>query len=662
MTSQQPRAFFALDLGSATTSAALIGHVGGRWRLVGHSCAPASTGADALLESLLRQIHRADPEILEDLGAGRGRGRGSEAILESWPRFVASSAPPRRIAVLAASRRQRNRLESVAQRSGWKVVSASVDDANPMDLARTIFATETCAVLLGADRSPSGDDRKNLPDLAALVAAATRQRPELLVILAGGAAAYEAVFAEQNLAAAAQASAASVSATATATATAPAPTPIPTLAPVATSTPARDRTDGTAGPEADIASRPPDKDASQSKAAVGQPQAQLGAVAGVERDAEDAPLQAESGSAPVDASAAPISTPSVVAVPELPATHVLLAPDVEAGSPPGSSLQQVLEGLRSEPNDSRLNIARSIASLAYVLDRSMEVVEVGLQGGLVARSEPFGHGHFSILSSHASLVEGSFAPEDPSDEVIDALAAWSTASIDRHRLTDRLNDLRVAPWGNAEGDGATFRLAAAKAALTRLVAAAPEISERPMPELLVAAGGIFASLPASVVTLGIADIVRRSGISQVACDTARVLGPLGTIEDEGERRRLLANLADDILLPMGSLVVPAGVKPGKSAGHLKLKGTSYVSEIELHPGAIQVVDLPSGRTATADLDFRDTVRLGTRGHHFSMDLSGGLVGLLIDLRDVPMRISERPESRRAALEAWQKGMWPEVDE
>jgi hypothetical protein len=608
-----------------------------------------------LLESLLRQIHRADAQILEDLGAGRGRGRGSEAILESWPRFVASSTPPRRIAVLAASRRQRNRLDSVAQRSGWKVVSASVDDANPMDLARAIFATETCAVLLGADRSPSGDDRKNLPDLAALVAAATRQRPELLVILAGGAAAYEAVFAEQNLAAAAQASAAMVSVAA------PAPTPIPALAPVATSTPAPDRTDGTAGPEADVASRPPDKDASQSKAAVGQP-AQPGAVASVEGDAENAPLQAESGSATVDASAAPISTPSVVVLPELPATHVLLAPDVEAGSPPGSSLQQVLEGLRSEPNDSRLNIARSIASLAYVLDRSMEVVEVGLQGGLVARSEPFGHGHFSILSSHASLVEGSFAPADPSDEVIDGLAAWSTASIDRHRLTDRLNDLRVAPWGNAEGDGATFRLAAAKAALTRLVAAAPEISERPMPELLVAAGGIFASLPASVVTLGIADIVRRSGISQVACDTARVLGPLGTIDDEGERRRLLANLADDILLPMGSLVVPAGVKPGKSAGHLKLKGTSYVSEIELHPGAIQVVDLPSGRTATADLDFRDTVRLGTRGHHFSMDLSGGLVGLLIDLRDVPMRISERPESRRAALEAWQKGMWPEVDE
>ena len=81
--------------------------------------------------------------------------------------------------------------------------------------------------------------------------------------------------------------------------------------------------------------------------------------------------------------------------------HVLLAPDAEAGQPAGASLQQVLEGLRALPNDSRLGVARSIASLAYVLDRSVEVVEIGLQGGLRARSEPFGQGHSAVVSSHA---------------------------------------------------------------------------------------------------------------------------------------------------------------------------------------------------------------------------------------------------------------------
>jgi len=290
------------------------------------------------------------------------------------------------------------------------------------------------------------------------------------------------------------------------------------------------------------------------------------------------------------------------------------------------------------------------------------VVDVGHRGGLMARSEPFGHGHFSMVSSHACPVVGSFAPADPSDDVIDGVSSWSTQAIDRHRLTDRLLDLRVSPWGNCEGEGATFRLAAAKAAIARLVAATPEIADRPMPELLVVSGGILSGLPASIVSLAIADLIRRPGVTQIVSDPARLLGPLGTIEDEGERRRLLASLADDIILPMATLFVPSGLRPGKSAGSLKLKGSHYISEIELHPGAIQVVDLPNGRTATAELNFRDTVNMGERGHNFSTPVNGGLVGLLLDLRDVPMRISERPETRRAALEAWQKGMWPEADE
>ena len=42
-----------------------------------------------------------------------------------------------------------------------------------------------------------------------------------------------------------------------------------------------------------------------------------------------------------------------------------------------------------------------------------------------------------------------------------------------------------------------------------------------------------------------------------------------------------------------------------------------------------------------------------RGRHFAVDVSGGLAGLLIDLRDVPLRLPERAERRRELLGAWQ---------
>jgi hypothetical protein len=565
--------------------------------------------------------------MLADIGAD---GPDIPTLVATWPRLVSRTTPERRMAVLAGSRRQRRRLETVALRAGWLVVGGSADEDDPVVLSRLALSPETTAVLLGADRSPGGDEKRHLPDLAALVAAITRSRRELAIVLAGGAAAFESDFgAFDEPAASAPA----------------APMVVGRDAQVAASQ---------TGPSND-------KEAGQSKMAGSAPAE--GPDEAVESVAEAAP-SADEAASPGQSGIAPAAAESAFTSPEaIPASpHVLLAPDADAGSPPGASLQQVLEGLRALPNDSRLGVARSISSLAYVLDRSIEVVEVGLQGGLLARAEPFGQGHFAVVSSQAGLADGSFAPRNPSEEVIDGVLAWSTAALDRHRAMDRLNDLRLVPWGEADGDGASFRLAAAKAAVGRLIEATPEFADQSLPELLVAAGGIFTALPPSLVALALADIVRRPGVSHLAMDQARILGPLGAIEDETERRRLMANLADDILMPLGSLILPAGVRPGRSAGRLRLKDASSTSEIELHPGAVQVIDLPPGRTGRADLEFRDAVRLPKRGRHFSIEVGGGLGGLLVDLRDIPMRISDRPDSRRAALEAWQRGMWPEVDE
>jgi len=616
--------------------------VGGRWRLIAHATAPSHIEPDEVLIGLLTRLGAADPGMLADLGADGG---DMPTLVATWPRLVARTTPERRIAVLAGSRRQRRRLENVALRAGWLVVGGSADGDDPVVLSRLALSPETTAVLLGADRSPSGDEKRHLPDLAALVAAITRTRPELAVVLAGSAAAYESDFGIFDE-----------------------PTAIAPVAPTVGGRSTQPEP-GAAGPSNDKAagqSKTPVSASAEASAQAAEsaaevaPSAAAAATPGRPGPAPTAAADAtpgRSGPAPTAAETAFRSPDAILASP-----HILLAPDADAGSPPGASLQQVLEGLRALPNDSRLGVARSIYSLAYVLDRSIEIVEVGLQGGLLARAEPYGQGHFAVVSSHAGLADASFAPKNPSEEVIDGLLAWSTVALDRHRAMDRLNDLRLVPWGEADGEGASFRLAAAKAAFGRLIEATPELADHPLPELLVAAGGIFTALPPSLVALALADLVRRPGVSHLALDEARILGPLGAIEDETERRRLMANLADDILMPLGSLILPAGVRPGRSAGHLRIRDATTMSEIELHPGAVQVIDLPPGRTGRADLEFRDAVRLPKRAHHFSIEVGGGLGGLLVDLRDIPMRISDRPDSRRAALEAWQRGMWPESDE
>jgi hypothetical protein len=629
--SRQPRAFFALDFGSATTSAALVGHAGGRWRLLAHSAAPSTTDLDALLFGILDRVEHADRELLEFVSA-RERPK-TAALVADLARLESRSSPPRRIAVLAGSKRQRRRLEEVAARAGWLVVGGSADVSDPLELSRLVLAWDTHAVLLGADSTPAGDEKRHLAMLGALVAAAARRRPELAVVLAGGAAIQESDFHGAG---------------------------------------EHDRIPEVAKVVEPVADTP------------AEPEAETGEEVGAEGAAEDAPADAATAdaapadaatpAAPVDAAPAPVPGPAPAPAPapqpaaplEAPITDrhdsVLLAPDAESGQPAGSALQQVLEGLRARSDDTRLGIARSVRSLALLLDKSIEAIEVGIDGGLRCRAEPFGPGHRNIVSSHVTMAGGSFTPEDLTDEIIDAVLSWSTIAFDRYRLSDRLRDLRSSPWGEADGEGALLRLAAAKAAVERLVAATPEISAREMPDILIAAGGVWSSTPPSVVALAMADLVRRPGVGRLACDQARLLGPLGVIADEDERRNMLKDLVGDVLLPLGSLVLPAGIRQGRSAGRMRVTGDTANSDIDLQPGGIWAVELQPGQTATADMEFKDAVRLGARGRRFSVEVSGGLGGLFVDLRDIPLRLPDRADQKRATWESWQRAMWSEIDE
>ena len=71
------------------------------------------------------------------------------------------------------------------------------------------------------------------------------------------------------------------------------------------------------------------------------------------------------------------------------------------------------------------------------------------------------------------------------------------------------------------------------------------------------------------------------------------------------------------------------------------------------PGGLALIDLPPGTSAVAEFKFRESVRLGARGRHFAIDVTGGLGGLVVDLRDVPLKLPDRSDLRGELLESWQ---------
>lgn len=525
----EPRAFFALDLGAATTSASLIGRVAGHWRLLGAASHPASVDQDAMLGAMVARLSASDPALAADLDAERWR---------DWARLSATSHPPRVLATLAVSERSLQPLVAAAARSGWRIRPASAERHDPLAMTALLLEPEVGAVLVGAGEPPGADERGTLGDLAALVAAAAARRPELTVVLAGGI-------------------------------------------------------------------------------------------------AEQAPRFESSPDRPGE---------------------VLLGAAAAAGSPAGEPLRALLERARADRGDSRRAFGRAVQALADELDRRIEAMDVGLNGSARVSASPRRSDEEPVLRE-AVVAGAALVPADVDEPVVDAVQAWSTAPFDRHRMRDRLRDLREQPWGDLVGDGAPLRLAAARAAVGRLLAATPEFDALPSPDLLIVSGGAWAVAPGPAIALAIADVVRRPGACQVAYDHARLLAPLGAIESQDDLRTLVRDLAGDLLAPLGSIVMPAGMRAGRSGGRLVVHGTSGTSELDLVPGGLELVDLPPGESAVAEFQFRDPVRLGTRARHFAVDVGGGLGGLLVDLRDVPLRLPDRADRRRELLAAWQAALW-----
>lgn len=313
--------------------------------------------------------------------------------------------------------------------------------------------------------------------------------------------------------------------------------------------------------------------------------------------------------------------------------------------------------------DGRTALRTSIASLAVLLGKRVEGIGIGAAAGTRTLANADGELRHAVVAS-AGLLPAQILSDD---EAADAILGWSTIPGDPATRFDRLRELTMHPWSAIDGDGLHLRLAALRAALERLgarwdAALGEGRSEDANADVVVLGGGGFSILPAAVSALAVADSLRRPGAFAILHDHAGVLAPLGALPIEGDRRRLLADLMDDCLLPLGSALL-TGALGSRDKGSGRLVISSPLGEVEhlLEPDQVRFLDLPPGIVARLEVDPGQGTILGVTGRHLQLELSGGLGGLLVDSRPIPLELPAAAEQRRALLEGWEAPAWMSSD-
>ena len=226
---------------------------------------------------------------------------------------------------------------------------------------------------------------------------------------------------------------------------------------------------------------------------------------------------------------------------------------------------------------------------------------------------------------------------------------------------DGLRELVLHPWSAVDIDGTHLRMAALRASLDRLeTSTAASSQENRAADARVLSGGAWSAIPPAAVALAVADAVRQPGVARLLHDHAGVLAPLGALPVEADRQRLLADLMDDCLLPVGATLL-TGSLGDKGRGRMAVSSALGDQQLDLEPDQLQMVDLPPGIVARLDIDPLEGTVLGVTGEHVALEVSGGLGGLLVDTRPVELGLPAGGEQRRLQLESWEAPAWAGLD-
>ena len=154
------------------------------------------------------------------------------------------------------------------------------------------------------------------------------------------------------------------------------------------------------------------------------------------------------------------------------------------------------------------------------------------------------------------------------------------------------------------------------------------------------------------------DAFQPEGITRLAVDSIFMMPQLGVLAQVNQEAATQV-FERDCLVHLGTCIAPVGVaKPGDACLSVRVEQAEKETIVDDVPfGQLRLYPLGVGQKAQVRLqpDRRFDVG-GERGNPLETEVTGGVVGLVVDTRGRPLEISPDPKLRVPDLKKWTEAL------
>jgi len=174
-------------------------------------------------------------------------------------------------------------------------------------------------------------------------------------------------------------------------------------------------------------------------------------------------------------------------------------------------------------------------------------------------------------------------------------------------------------------------------------------------DMIVGSGGVLSHAPRrSQAAMMIMDAFMPEGMTKLAVDSIFMMPQLGVLAQVNKEASMQV-FHRDCLINLGTCIAPVGASSeGKSCMNIEIimkDGSNIQKEIKF--GQILVIPLPDGENANVNIHPKSGFDVGAgNGKRLETEVTGGVVGAIIDARGRPLQLPQDAKQRVTKLQEW----------